>query len=119
MEAHSAAIVAIVAQDVHRPVCIIAGHWRISYLIIHPSPDWFKVCIALHAQRARHLPVLLHAIQALAMNCVAAGQDCSLSDTVKEVLKAYWTVLTHAVLHTDVVALDSVKAASFIAVTRT
>ena len=40
------------------------------------------------------------------MDGVPAWQHCSRPHAVKEVLKAHWTVLPHAVLHADVIVLQ-------------
>lgn len=40
------------------------------------------------------------------MYCVTTVQDSSRPHRVKEELKAYWTVLLHTVLYTDMLALQ-------------
>ena len=98
-------LVAVVAEDVGYPVGVVGGHGGVGHLLVDAAPDWRQISVGLHADGAQQLPVLLHVLQALAVDGVPARQHRRRPHTVKQVLEANRAVLPHAVLHAHVVPL--------------
>ena len=98
-------LVAVVAEDVGYPVGVVGGHGGVGHLLVDAAPDGRQISVGLHADGAQQLPVLLHVLQALAVDGVAARQHRRRPHTVKQVLEANRAVLPHAVLHAHVVPL--------------